>query len=57
MKSSNEFESVVVNVVVTVVVVGHGLKLPKPHNLQFWIPPAAQPNPPSIGGVEEHSVS
>ena len=36
---------------------GHGLKLPKPQYLQFWIPPAPQPNQLSIGGVEEHSGS
>jgi len=42
---------------IIVVVKGHGLKLLKPQNLQFLIPPAAQPNPPSIGGVEEHSGS
>jgi hypothetical protein len=35
MKSSKEFESVVVNNVATIVVVGHGLKLLKPQNLQF----------------------
>jgi hypothetical protein len=57
MKSSNEFESVVVNVVATIVVVGHGLKLLKPQSLQFLIPPVPQPNPTSIGGLEEHSVS
>jgi len=42
---------------ITVVVKEHGLKLPKPQYLQFLIPPAPQPNPPSIGGVEEHSGS
>ena len=64
MKLSNELEIVVVVVVVgevvvivVVVVVGHGLKLPKPQYLQFWIPPATQPIPPSICGVEEHSGS
>jgi len=60
MKSSNEFESVVVDaVVVNVDVVGQAIPVywSKPHHLQFWIPPAAQPNPPSIGGVEEHSGS
>ena len=64
VESLNDVDKVEVDVVVdrdvledVVEIKKQGLKLAKPQYLQFWIPAASQPNPPSIGGVEEHSGS